>query len=59
MPNGIDRNWIRLCGAIDGFKMRFGFWPTKVFLPQIILDDLEKMFFLQNQCPGFVRRSIW
>jgi len=41
MPNGHDKNWIRLCAAIDGFKVRFKHWPTKVLLHQDILYDLE------------------
>lgn len=45
MPNGYDKNWIRLCGAIDGFKVRFGQWPTKVLLPEAILNDLEESIF--------------
>jgi len=30
MPNGYDKNWIRLCGAIDGFCVRYGRWPARV-----------------------------
>jgi len=32
MPNGDDKNWVRICGAIDGFRSRYGEWPTKVRL---------------------------
>lgn len=31
-PNGSDRDWVRFCGAIDGFRFQFGTWPTKVRL---------------------------
>ena len=30
MPNGADKNWVRLCAALDGFYMRYGRWPTRV-----------------------------
>jgi hypothetical protein len=46
MPNGYDKNWVRLCGAIDGFRVRFGHWPSKVLLNRIILNDLEHGIFL-------------
>jgi hypothetical protein len=46
MPNGHDKNWIRLCAAIDGFKNRFKHWPTKVLLPKDILYDLEEVIFM-------------
>jgi len=32
MPNGSDAYWIRLCMAINGFKGKYGKWPTKVRL---------------------------
>jgi len=28
MPNGDDKNWVRLCAALDGFFGRYGRWPT-------------------------------
>ena len=40
MPNGYDRNWIRMCGAIDGFRARYGAWPTKMRLYEGALDGL-------------------
>jgi hypothetical protein len=30
MPNGEERNWIRLCGAIDGFRSTYKKWPSKI-----------------------------
>lgn len=44
MPNGYDKNWIRLGGAIDGFCVRFGHWPTKIRLPEGILNDIKNLF---------------
>lgn len=44
VPNGHDKNWIRLCFAIDGFRVRHGSWPSRVriFPPSLanIRDDL-------------------
>ena len=28
MHFGSDRNYVRLCGAVDGFRVRYGRWPT-------------------------------
>ena len=44
MPNGIDKNWIRLCGAIDGFQIRYNHWPTKVRLGLIYYEDIKSIF---------------
>ena len=44
MPNGYYKNWDRICGAIDGFRARFGTWPTKLILDQIIYEDLRGLF---------------
>ena len=41
MPNGEGKNWVRLCAAIDGFRARYGAWPTMIKIPQIIIDDLR------------------
>jgi hypothetical protein len=32
MPNGDDASWIRVCAAIDGFRIRYGQWPKRVRL---------------------------
>ena len=34
MPNGIDKNWYRMCAAINGFRARYDSWPTKIHLPE-------------------------
>lgn len=44
MPNGHDKNWIRLCAAIDGFRLRHGRWPTRVRMHQLSLEDLQRLF---------------
>jgi hypothetical protein len=40
MPNGGDRNWVRVCAAIDGFRVRFGRWPRRVRVMPLAFDDL-------------------
>jgi hypothetical protein len=44
MPNGHDANWVRVCGAIDGFRMRYGQWPTRVRMSAACLRDLGCLF---------------
>ena len=44
MPNGYDKNWIRVCAAIDGFRARYGIWPTRLLLDKVILSDLQSLF---------------
>lgn len=40
MPNGHDRNWIRVCGAVDGFRQRYGRWPLRVRIMPGAFADL-------------------
>ena len=30
MPNGHDKNWMRTCFAIDGYRAKYGRWPKRV-----------------------------
>jgi hypothetical protein len=41
MPNGSDCNWIRFCAAVDGFRYRFGEWPSVVRLGSGYVADLQ------------------
>ena len=45
MPNGYDKNWVRFCAVVDGFRLRFGRWPTVARLDPLCLDDLRKHLF--------------
>ena len=45
MPNGHDKNWIRLCAAIDGFRVRYGRWPKRVRAYSLSLADLRDHLF--------------
>lgn len=44
MPNGHDKEWTRLCLAVEGFRAQYGRWPTHVrLLPgslQTIRDEI-------------------
>lgn len=40
MPNGDDKNWVRVCLAIDGFRIQFGRWPTRVRLPPAYFENV-------------------
>jgi hypothetical protein len=44
MPNGHDKNWYRLCGAIDGFRLRYGRWPIRVRMHRLSLQDFGYLF---------------
>ena len=49
MPNGHDKNWVRLCAAIDGFRVRFGHWPTNVRINPISLENIRDDLFTPNE----------
>jgi hypothetical protein len=40
MPNGHDKNWVRVCAAIDGFRARFGHWPKRIRVMPVSFADL-------------------
>lgn len=45
MPNGYDRNWVRLRAAIEGFRARYGKWPTHARLdPGYVVNLREHVF---------------
>lgn len=43
MPNGIDKNLVRLREVVDGFRARFGHWPERVVIYRISLDDIRAL----------------
>ncbi len=45
MPNGHDKNWVRLCAAIDGFRVRYGRWPTRVRIFPVSLANIRDHLF--------------
>ncbi len=40
MPNGIDKNWYRMCAAINGFRARYGDWPSRIRTPRNAITHL-------------------
>src|SRR5687768_4849384 len=40
MPNGDDKNWVRVCAAIDGFRIQYGRWPKRVRIMPVCYFDL-------------------
>lgn len=42
MPNGADKNFVRLCAALNGFKLRYEKWPARVVIYPISLQDLRE-----------------
>jgi len=49
MPNGESRNWIRFCGAIDGFRCWYKRWPEAVKVPEFFPDELEEKLSEEDQ----------
>jgi cold shock CspA family protein len=49
MPNGYDKNWLRVCAAIDGFRARHGRWPTRVRAFRSSLYDFYLLFTLEDR----------
>jgi hypothetical protein len=41
MPNGDDKNWVRLCATLDAFYARFGHWPDRVRIRTECFDLLR------------------
>jgi hypothetical protein len=41
VPNGSDKNLVRLCAAVDGFRSRYKRWPTRVTTDPRCIDDLR------------------
>jgi len=47
MPNGHDRNWVRLQASIAGFFVRYSTWPSRVRLFPGAADDLNENVFTE------------
>lgn len=45
MPNGDDKSWVRICLAIDGFRVRYGRWPTYVRVEPHLFNFLRNDLF--------------
>lgn len=45
MPNGVDKNWVRLCCALEGFHAVHGHWPIRVRVYPESLRDLKRHLF--------------
>jgi len=45
MPNGDDKNWIRALAAIEGFKVRYGTWPSRLRLFPAALQNIREDLF--------------
>jgi len=44
MPSGEDRNWVRLCIAVDGFRARYQKWPETALLSKGTAEDIKSLF---------------
>ena len=44
MPNGEDKNWVRLGIAVEGFRARYQKWPETAFISKGLAEDIKRMF---------------
>ena len=44
MPNGDDKNWVRLCIAVEGFRARYQKWPETALLSKGLAENIKRMF---------------
>ena len=44
MPNGEDKNWVRLCIAVNGFRARYQKWPETALLSKWTAEDIKSLF---------------
>ena len=42
MPEAMDKNWFQIIVAINGFRARYGQWPTIIRLPRDVPDTLAE-----------------
>jgi hypothetical protein len=42
MPNGHDRDWVRFCLTVGGFRAKHGSWPTRMRLDQRYIDEFRE-----------------
>jgi hypothetical protein len=42
MPNGHDRDWVRFCLAVRGFRAKHGSWPTRMRLDPRYIDEFRE-----------------
>jgi hypothetical protein len=42
MVDGMDKSWFQIIVAINGFRSRYGQWPTIIHLPQEEIDSLAE-----------------
>ncbi len=57
MPNGSDKNWVRLCLTIDGFRARFDVWPTRLRAKPDIVEDIREHLLTQESW-GLLAKKI-
>ena len=44
MPNGDDKNWVRLCIAVEGFRARYQKWPETALISKDIAENIKQLF---------------
>ena len=56
MPNGDDKNWVRLRAAIAGFYLRHSRWPDRVRVRPAVIVNLRSVLFSEEAFSKLVAR---
>jgi len=56
MPNGHDKNWVRLRAAIAGFYLRHARWPNRVRVRPGVIANLRSGLFSEEAFSKLVGR---
>jgi hypothetical protein len=57
MPNGVDKNWVRLRAAIAGFYLRHARWPDRVRVRPAVIANLRSVLFSEDAFSKLVART--
>jgi hypothetical protein len=42
MPKDHDRDWVRFCLAVEGFRAKYGAWPTRMRLDPGYIEEFRR-----------------
>jgi hypothetical protein len=59
MPNGFDRNWVRVRAAIHGYRIRHAKWPIEIHVSEGVFRDLQDNVFLPKTFSKVKRKLIF
>ena len=56
MPNGEGKNWARLFVAMNGFRAKYGRWPTRVRIPTQEISDIAHYGYPEDSLDKLVEK---